>query len=332
MANYNTKTLTFGASDVIFTFRDDDNMHPEHHGRAIQNFAYSTINNNWIYTTQRWNQHTVLSKYERGSNPLRVNMIGQIGLIDFGHGETLETVYLDELNREYIWIGSNCDTTDTSHYWSTQISRLILGSDMNIQEIKKLCDFKYANKNGTSLHSGNVTRVMACISNDKTRICFKINFGSSIPYFAIYDFAILNSRMNSSTEPISMKNMKDICIAAFSGQRFSVFQSMDMGNNNELFVSSGNCNSDKPVDNMISKYIISGSITSLPSPSSSVIVQFTEDFGYGKYDRGEIEGIKCYGSNISFTTDFKINAGQEVADNTSAIRTPLILINKSEVD
>ena len=277
---------------------------------------------------------TILSIYEKASNPLYMNKLVDKGLAGFGHGETLECTVCGKENFEYIWIGSNAvigeGTAEDSNWWATSIERLLIRqNDLYIAEEKELIHFKYSTSDGKALTNENVSRVVASISEDCKKIGFTVYFPSSI-YYCIYNYEILNNILSTNgKKQFSMKEMTAAHIVSFKGNKIKKFQSMELGNGRDIYIASGNLNLG--VQNKIEKYIYNSNTNKMPNVSGNLSIEIETGISFGASSSAEIEGIKIYGNNIyflmNFPRDYNGNYDGNHANRTVMYMFPKTIIN-----
>lgn len=295
---------------------------------AIQNFAFSSIDNSYSYTTQRKGNNTILIKYHRSYDVVSSNGVWQQDLTNYGHGETLECTPSTVASKEFIWVGCEANTAVTN-CWSTRIARLYVlhnGDGFAIEKVKILKNFKYATADGRALNSGTVKRLIATIDETYSRICFRIHFpgndsGDSV-YYAIYDLAKINKLLNKAETTVSMKDAKDAYIMGFKAESTKLFQGMALRGNNKLYISSGDLNDSIP--NMIKEYTYNRNGMTLNREFNVELDNSVSNVvGDKSLSSAEIEGIKVYNSSVYMTLNFMKNAaGVDLKDHANG--TPLI--------
>ena len=316
--------LIIGNNDVSYVF--DGNS--KYSNTAIQNFAYSTINRLWIYATQRVGGNTILSKYCIDESTKKANLVSQIILEGYGHGETLEATNLGRNDIEYVWVGSNCKETENG--WSTRIARLLLDANgVTIHEVKYLKNFRNASMNGKILGgSGTVNRLMACLSYNKSAMCFKINTVAEGTkgkvykrFFSVYNFNKINKMMNERADAISMDELTGAVKSVVIGKYIDGYQCMTMGMDNELFISSGNLNAGK--DLYIKRYLLSAGESNMPNPTGSKNIEYSQEFAiHGNPQNAEMEGIKYNNGYIQFFSIIKEKDKLDAANRVAIITRP----------
>lgn len=277
---------------------------------AIQNFYIGT---RYIYITQVDSTKTngyedvIISRCEIISSNTATFKDKMI-LKGFGHNQILDA--FTHNGTMYLWVGCKGNLTAEWQY-SLQLGRIqyIANSTINAYtDITRLVSLNRANTTGTSF--GNLERIDAALSSDKTKLVILARNTSKdiqISYFdaeAIND--LLDEKINQTSKYVTFYNNTDAvnaclfsCVISSGNYSFpnNSCQGIDLTNANSIYIAGGarhkltdTC--DKPI---IVKWLQNNSTYSV---SKEIMVNNTE---FGKYS--EIEGICIIGDKLMFGID-----------------------------
>lgn len=168
-------------------------------------------------------------------------------------------------------------------------------------------DLAYANKKGS--YFGNVKRVDASLTNDRTKICFWIQNNNNDIQYSIYDAATLNKlwdeaekKNNKAISCYNNKRLKAACITSFAQYGASRMlpnlsnQGTEIDNDLNIYVIGGNYN----IDTLIPEIPQIGMLRRQENGSytySKLISIANKEFG----EYTEVEGMKLTHDGIYFT-------------------------------
>lgn len=248
------------------------------HNLAVQNFY---IDSSYIYTTQRSNSTTYLSRLKiNGNNAIYTD---EMTIYNAGHGQSLDAYTYN--NTKYFYLG--CKAESSNYHFSLQIARIKYEPDKEYDytDLNRLTYMNYATKSKSSL--GTTYRVAAG-GNDKYTV-FRIQTTNGNVTFSIYDTTKLNKLLDKNKSvKMNSSAARSACKKSFTQKGSNIirpnnsFQGIDMLNNNKLFVSGG-AEGQTP---QMARMTNAGSYAKLVKISN-----------VGKH---EIEGLQCKDSRIYF--------------------------------
>lgn len=256
------------------------------HGEAIQK---TYIGSTYVYVLQRSGKDMFMSRCTiSGASAVYKD---EMKLTNFGHSQTLEA--FDYGNTSYFWIACKA-STDTTHYWSTQVGRLEYkpGTTVDYTAIKRLSALGKANKTGQ--FNGTVKRADAALSSDKSILLIWSKNTDNVMQFAFYNAAKVNAALSSSSSKYVNCDAADIRLACIS--------SFTMKN---TFLINGSCQGLE-VSDAKSIYMASGGvgdtkwIFKLNSTGSVIGKAYIKNTDLSGQTNTEIEGLQLKGDDVYF--------------------------------
>ena len=295
--------------------------------RVVQQIAFDD-SGKYLYVTQRVNT----KKYAKGRENINIStylyrcvlnreekkaVVKDYMVIEGGgHGQTLE--YYEHNGKPYFLI-TLIANENYANSWGLRIGRIQYTPGKRVTTIvnwktKKekidvvhFKDLAYANKKGS--YFGNVKRVDASLTNDRTKICFWIQNNNNDIQYSIYDAATLNKLWDEaekkSDKAISCyknKRLKSACLSSFAQYGASRMlpnlsnQGTEIDNDLNIYVIGGNYN----IDTLIPEIPQIGMLRRQKNGSytySKLISIANKEFG----EYTEVEGMKLTHDGIYFT-------------------------------
>lgn len=295
--------------------------------RVVQQIAFDD-SGKYLYVTQRVNT----SKYAKGRENINISTYLYRCVLDRekkkavvkdymvieggGHGQTLE--YYEHNGKPYFLI-TLIANEKYDNSWGLRIGRIQYTPGKTVTTIvnwktKKekidvvhFKDLSYANKKGS--YFGNVKRVDASLTNDRTKICFWIQNNNNDIQYSIYDAATLNKlwdeaekKSNKAISCYKNERLKSACFSSFAQYGASRMlpnlsnQGTEIDNDLNIYVIGGNYN----IDTLIPEVPQIGMLRRLEDGSytyAKLISIANKEFG----EYTEVEGMKLTHDGIYFT-------------------------------
>ncbi len=256
------------------------------HGEAIQK---TYIGSTYVYVLQRSGKDMFMSRCTiSGASAVYKD---EMKLINFGHSQTLEA--FDYGNTSYFWIACKA-STDTTHYWSTQVGRLEYkpGTTVDYTAIKRLSALAKANKDGKA--NGTVKRADAALSSNKSILLIWSKNTDNVMQFTFYNAAKVNAALSSSSSKYvncDAAAIKNACISSFTMKN--------------KFLINGSCQGLE-VSDAKSIYMASGGVEDtkwifkLNSTGGIIGKAYIKNTNLSGQTKTEIEGLQLKGDDVYF--------------------------------
>ena len=281
----------------------------------------------YIYVLQRVGNDVYFSRYYKSTGaPTDIQTEGIdrgksnfMLLKNFGHPQSLE--WFSYNNKSYFWIccgGKNFGNTSKPIYWSTEIARIqyAVGTSVDSSVCNRLINVQYADTSGSGTNFGTLKRVDMALSSDRTEMCIWSRDTSAHDRFTFYNTTKLNKALDvKNARSCRSKDVKAACKSYVTtknipGLAEQSVQGIELTNNSNVYVASGNRNKIKQIVKVNNKAKLQGNKT-LTSPA---------ELSAGN---SEIEGLQIDGNYLLF--------GLVGLDNLKQQEQYIYQINKSEV-
>ncbi len=283
----------------------------------------------YIYVLQRVGNDVYFSRYYKSTGaPTDIQTEGVDSgrgnfmlLKNFGHPQSLE--WFSYNNKSYFWIccggkAFGYDSYGKPIYWSTEIARIqyTVGAEVDSSVCNKLINVQYADPNGSGTSFGTLKRVDMALSSDRTEMCIWSRDTSAHDRFTFYNTTKLNKALDvKNARSCRSKDVKAACKSYVTtknipGLAEQSVQGIELTNNSNVYVASGNRNKIKQIVKVNNKAKLQGKKT-LTSPAEL------------SASNSEIEGLQIDGNCLLF--------GLVGLENIKQQEQYIYQINKGEV-
>lgn len=282
--------------------------------KVIQSFF---VCGNIIYVTQATDTGTVyIYKCNIDGDKAVASEQQMMTIYNAGHGTTLAAY--NYKGKEYLLvcakakeIEKNVNGEIKSQCYTIQVGRTEFqaGKKIEAKEIKRFCNFDYANNRNSS--SGELKQVIANISTDNQMIYFRVEGINGYLEHTAYSFSVFNEQLDNANENlVSFKDndmMKKAIKFSFKQNQTTALspnglcQGTDITNKKDIYVVSGNDIIDKQGnwDSSKSKPHILAKMNSNGDYVKSYIIKIPA-INSNPMQLWEAEGIQIINSNFLY--------------------------------